>query len=425
MENPIEEHNAPQASVTAATGDHGLSQTKNDVHSEAEAESILSAIEVGRNDDISPVGDKVDDPEKAAAAQAHEPIKRTVTAQDWSGPDDPENPQNWSTTKKAYHTAATALLGFAVTCGSSMITPGTPEIERDFDISRTVAILSLSLFVLGLALGPVLAAPVSETFGRSVVYKISAPAFMLFILGSGFSKSLGSLLVCRFLAGALGGPVLAVGAGTNADMYDARNRAIASACFVMMPFLGPALGPVIGGFAAQFKGWRWTQWCTIFVGLAATALIMPMSETHKKTILQRRAKKLGVAPPPGPPVKGLAYAKMLITITLIRPLNMLFTEPIVALLSLYTAFTFSVLFAFFAAYPYTFETVYGFSTWQYGLTFLGIGLGVLLAVLTAMIVNRVYYLKHLKRVLGEGKRAPPPEYRLMCAQLGSFGISIG
>lgn len=398
---------------------------KEDVRSEAEVESILSAIEVGSENDISPAGDRADDPEKAAAAQDQEPIKRTVTAQDWSGPDDPENPQNWTTAKKAYHTAATALLGFAVTCGSSMITPGTPEIQQLFGISRTVAILPLSLFVLGLALGPVLAAPVSETFGRSVVYKISAPAFMLFILGSGFSKSLGSLLVCRLLAGALGGPVLAVGAGTNADMYDARNRAVASACFVMMPFLGPSLGPVIGGFAAQFKGWRWTQWCTIFVGLAATALILPMSETHKKTILQRRAKKLGIAPPPGPPVIGLAYAKMLITITLIRPLNMLFTEPIVALLSLYTAFTFSVLFAFFAAYPYTFESVYGFNTWQYGLTFLGIGLGVLLAVLTAMIVNRVYYLKHHHRVQREGKRAPPPEYRLMCAQLGSFGISIG
>lgn len=116
---------------------------------------------------------------------------------------------------------------------------------------------------------------------------------------------------------------------------------------------------------------------------------------------------------------------MLLTITLIRPINMLFTEPIVALLSLYTAFTFSVLFAFFAAYPYTFESVYGFNTWQYGLTFIGIGIGVLLAVLTSMIVNKVYYLKHHKSFTSQGKRAPPPEYRLMCAQLGSFGISIG
>lgn len=137
--------------------------------------------------------------------------------------------------KKAYHTAATACLGFSVTCGSSLVTPGTPEIEAYFAISRTASILALSLFVIGLAVGPMIAAPISETYGRSVVYKASSIIYMLFILGAGFSKSFGSLLVCRFLAGMTGGPVLAVGAGTNADMYHAKNRAIASSLFVMMP----------------------------------------------------------------------------------------------------------------------------------------------------------------------------------------------
>jgi MFS family permease len=140
-----------------------------------------------------------------------------------------------SITKKAYHTAATACLGFSVTCGSSMISPATPEIAERFNVSRTVSILALSLFVLGLAVGPMIAAPISEIYGRSVVYKVSACAFMLFVLGAGFSESLASLLVCRFLAGTIGGPVLAVGAGTNADMYNARNRAVASSLFVMMP----------------------------------------------------------------------------------------------------------------------------------------------------------------------------------------------
>jgi hypothetical protein len=102
-------------------------------------------------------------------------------------------------------------------------------------VSRTVSILALSLFVLGLAVGPMIAAPISETYGRSVVYKVSAITYMLFILGAGFSNSLASLLVCRFFAGTLGGPVLAVGAGTNADMYAAKDRAIASSFFIMMP----------------------------------------------------------------------------------------------------------------------------------------------------------------------------------------------
>ena len=114
-----------------------------------------------------------------------------------------------------------AFLAVAVTAGSSIITPATPEIAAHFHVSRTASILSLSLFVLGLGIGPTIAAPISETYGRSVVYKGSAPVYMLFILGAGFSKSFGSLLVCRLLAGMAGGPVLAVGAGTNAEMAHA------------------------------------------------------------------------------------------------------------------------------------------------------------------------------------------------------------
>lgn len=383
-----------------------------------ETESIQEAIEVGSNLEPEPTSEK----ERAGPPQV--PLTRVKTAQDWNGPDDPENPQNWSLFKRAYHTAATAALGFAVTCGSSLITASTPEIQQTFGVSRTAAILPLSLFVLGLALGPVIAAPISETWGRSVVYKASSIGFLFFILGSGFCTSFGGLLVCRLLAGTVGGPCLAVGAGTNADLYPPHTRAIASTMFVMMPFLGPSLGPVVGGFAAEFKGWRWTQWCTIFIGLAAAIFCMPMSETYKKVILKRRAKKLGIEGPPGPPVTGLGYVKLLVTITLIRPLNMLFTEPIVYLLSLYNAFTFSIMFGFFAAYPYVFDSVYGFSTYQYGLTFIGIGIGVLLAVATAITVDRKFYFPRYKAALKNGQTMLPPEYRLLTAQIGCFGIPI-
>ena len=55
------------------------------------------------------------------------------------------------------------MLCLAVAAGASMITPGTLEIMERFQISETAALLGLSVYVLGLALGPVLAAPVSET----------------------------------------------------------------------------------------------------------------------------------------------------------------------------------------------------------------------------------------------------------------------
>lgn len=255
--------------------------------------------------------------------------------------------------------------------------------------------------------------------GRSVVYKSTAIAYLLFILGAGFSTSFGSLLVCRFFAGLAGGPCLAVGAGTNADMYPPHQRAVASSFYVMMPFLGPSVGPIVGGFTAAYKTWQWSQWSTIFIGLAALAMVLPMSETYKKVLLKRRAKKRGLVGPA--PVQ----MKILFTITLLRPIKMLFTEPIVVLFSLYNAIGFSILFSFFEAYPYVFETVYGFDSWQYGLTFIAVGLGVILAAATAIYIDRTYYAKHYKEAVIQGRKQLDPEYRLLIGQFGSLGIPIG
>src|SRR5438132_1309340 len=110
------------------------------------------------------------------------------------------------------------------TVGSSIYSPAAHEIVEQFHVSATASLLPVSLYVLGLGFGPVLAAPISETYGRMVVYRVSLPLSMLFTLGAGFSQSFASLLVCRFFAGLLGSPVLSVGAGTNADLFPPKTR---------------------------------------------------------------------------------------------------------------------------------------------------------------------------------------------------------
>jgi hypothetical protein len=149
-------------------------------------------------------------------------------------------------------------------------------------------------------------------------------------------------------------------------------------------------------------------------------------ETYKKTLIQRRNKKLGLPPPPTPFASSAAKIKFLLTVTLTRPVRMLFTEPIVGFLSLYVAFNFSVLFSFFAAFPYVFESVYGFDTEQSGLVFLAIGVGCLLAVPTVLICDRLLYQPQVRISHKEGRNGVvPPEYRLYPAMMGSFGLPIG
>jgi len=130
------------------------------------------------------------------------------------------------------------------TFGSSVYTPAVHEISEHFHVSQEAALLPLSLWTLGLAFGPMISAPISETLGRLIVYRLTVPISLLFTLGAGLSKSFGSLLVLRFLGGAAGSAALAVGAGTSADMFPLRLFAYSSSCFVAQAFLGPALGYV-------------------------------------------------------------------------------------------------------------------------------------------------------------------------------------
>ncbi|KAF1812119.1 MFS general substrate transporter [Eremomyces bilateralis CBS 781.70] len=380
---------------------------------------------------IRPIGEADQgghDLEKAATTRSNghgQPVARTVTALDWTGPDDPENPHNWSLLLRSYHAFPPALFAFVTTFGTSVYTPAIAEIIEVFNISRTVAILPLTFYTLGLAFGPMISAPISETFGRRIVYRVTLPVSMLFTLGAGFSQTFVAFCVCRFFAGTAGSAVLAVGAGTNADLWPPHIRAVATSLFITCPFLGPSLGPIIGGFVAQYKDWRWTQWTTLFFGVVAYTLSIPMKETYKKSILRTRAKKLNIPGPTRGLPPGLEGVKFILTTTVLQPLHMLLMEPIVSLLSIYNAFAFAVLFSFFAAFPLIFPLVYGFSISQVGLSFLGIGVGVVFGCITCIIFDQTIYQKlHVKSV-AEGRHTVAPEHRLYAAMIGSIAIPIG
>ncbi|KAI8931044.1 hypothetical protein NX059_012055 [Plenodomus lindquistii] len=364
-----------------------------------------------------------DAPNASEQTASAAPIKPNHNFTDWNGPNDPDNPHNWPAWKSAYHIIIPALFGFAVTFGTSVYSPALPDIMRDFGVSRTVAIIGLTVYTVGLALGPIITAPLSERYGRKIIYVVHSPIFMLFTLGAGFSKNYAGMCICRFLAGAAGSPGLAVGAGTNADLFPPHKRAVTTSLFLMAPFAGPALGPVVGGFVAQYKTWQWTQWSMLFVTLAIFLASLPMKETFKPIILARRAKKAGVPLPPKPP--GPPIVKDVLN-RLTTPLHLLFTEPVVLFFSLYNAFTFGLMFLFFAAFPFIFQRPpYSFSISQTGLTFISIGIGVLLGGLTSIAIDRTLYQRQYRKVLSEGKSSVEPEHRLYTAMVGSFGIVAG
>jgi MFS family permease len=129
--------------------------------------------------------------------------------------------------------------------GTSVVTPAIFLIEENFHVDQEVALLGLSLFVLGLGLGPLILAPLSEQYGRVIVYQISLIFLLAFTAGAGCARNIETLLVCRLLAGTLGSAAMAVGGGTVADLWidnSDRTKGAAVILFVFSGYLGPTLG---------------------------------------------------------------------------------------------------------------------------------------------------------------------------------------
>lgn len=335
-------------------------------------------------------------------------------------------PLNWSLKKKILNMFIASVLCFVGAFGSSIYTPAVPDVMKDFGVSETVAIVPLTTYVLGLSFGPMLTAPISETMGRLGTYRITPPITALFVLGAGFAPNMAALCILRFFAGFFAGAPFSVSAGTSADLFRPRDFAVAGSFLLYTPFLGPAIGPVVGGFVTQGHGWKWSQYTLAIICIATYLPVFFLEETYEKVILARRKQKeeaaatLQAKPPASTLLLGVLF------ITLLRPMKMLVTEPIVTFLSIYVAFNFAVLFTFFASIPYVFGLVYHFDRGMTGLVFLAIGIGCTCAPPTCILLDRLIWQPEYIKSTREGRPGVvAPEHRLWAAMIGAFGLPIG
>ena len=168
------------------------------------------------------------------------------------------------------------------------------------------------------------------------------------------------------------------------------------------------------------------MWTILFFFVASFLPITFVQETYKKTILERRG--LDIRQARRSLAEGFQY---FMTKTVIRPIHMLITEPIVGFVCLYVSFQFALLYTFVVASPYVFMTVYKFSLPDQGLSFLGFVTGVIISPIPTFALDR--YVYHAKRAMFEeavkslNTRATefPPEHRLYGAMIGSGVLPTG
>ncbi len=182
-------------------------------------------------------------------------------------------------------------------------------------------------------------------------------------------------------------------------------------------------GPLVGGFVFAATSWRWTQWITLMLALAAYLFGIGFPETYPREILRKRARRSGVHHNLAPALSGVTIGDM-VRVTVIDPVKQLVAEPIVMLISFYLCFNFGILFSWFIAVPAVLETVYSFNVRQVGLAFIAAIAGSLVAALTSIIIERITIAKLGKKshdglVMG----MMDIEYRLIPAMIGGIGMT--
>ncbi len=339
-------------------------------------------------------------------------------------PNDPDNPKNWTRLKKWWITMVVAVTCLVVALCSSVITPGIQGVVDEFNVSREVALLSITVFVVGFGVGPLAFAPLSEIYGRQVVYVSTMALAVIFVIPCAVAKNVATLMVCRAIDGiAFSAPMTLVG-GTLADCWKTEERGVPMAAFSAAPFVGPALGPLIGGYLYDGKGWRWLYWIQlILAGFVWIMMTFTVPETYAPTILARRAKKLSKQ-------TGLRYiteqdldlrpfSERLINF-LIRPIQLLFVELIVFLIAVYMSVLYGLLYMLFIAYPIVYRDGKGWSAGKTGLMFLPLAAGVVASALCATFVNNDY-IRRCAKFNGN----PPAEVRLIPMMVSCWLIPIG
>ncbi|KAI1121606.1 major facilitator superfamily domain-containing protein [Nemania abortiva] len=300
----------------------------------------------------------------------------------WDSQDDPAIPFNFSPWDKWVWVVLLSVMTFLTPFASSILSPAITTLDKEFhNDNEVVGSMTVSIYLLGYVVGPIIIAPVSESHGRKPVLTAANIFFCLWQIGGALAPNIQTLIVSRFFSGVGGAGCLTLGGVIVGDLFRPDQRGLAIGVWNMGPLLGPTIGPLIGAFLTKFPGWRYSFWVVLAAGSIVTILMQFLTkETSFKALIQHKTvllrKELGKGGLKScyDDSDGQSTTRVLLT-GLIRPLKMLVLSPIIFLLTLYIAFVFGVIYLLYTTIPTVFEETYAFNVNLTGLVYLSLGLG--------------------------------------------------
>ncbi|KAI4662448.1 uncharacterized protein J4E79_004738 [Alternaria viburni] len=364
---------------------------------------------------------------------------KEVELHTWDGPQDPDNPFNWSTKYKWFLTITVCFISILTGLPAGSYGAGNEYMATLFNVQNEPfpnLYWATCSWNMGAAIFPLLFVPLTENTGRMPGYFVAYIVFELFLFGSAFADNFATLVVTRFFGGGASSVSINIVGGSISDVWKGdKARSLPMSIFGFTSVAGIALGPFVGSAIVQLgypstglqSPWRWIYYIQIIYNAALLPVFyIILKETRGDVILKKRAQKLrketGREVYAESELEKPSIASLL-KVSFMRPTKMLFTEPVVTFFTLWISFAWGILFLFFSSVVQTFSASYGFGTFQTGLVQLAITVGALIGTLINPLQDWMYLRSASKNKERPGK--PIPEGRLYTSIPGSLLFTAG
>lgn len=225
--------------------------------------------------------------------------------------------------------------------------PVLPALTTELRAATSVAQLTVTACLLGLAAGQIVAGPLSDRFGRRRPLLVGVVAYVATSALCAFSPTIETLVVARFVQGLAGGVGIVIAQAAGRDLYSGGKLIRYYGQLTVLGGLAAIVGPVIGGQLASVTDWRGVF---LFLAAAGVAILVACAAVLRETL-----------PPEHRVVGGFTRTG--------RDFRVLLSDRTFLGAVLITGFLYAALFAYLSGATYVLQGIYGLSPQGYSLAF--------------------------------------------------------
>lgn len=293
--------------------------------------------------------------------------------------DDKSQTINQQDTAKQFNKVWMVLILGALTAfgplSMDMYLPGLPSVTDDFETSASLAQLSITATLIGLAIGQLVFGPLSDIVGRKRPLLITLSIYSAVSILAVFSGDIWIFISLRFIQGISGAAGIVIARAASRDMYTGKELTKFIAMLALVNGAAPILAPLLGGIVLNFASWRF-----VFVVLFAIGIVMLIS------VLFTLPETL--------PVEDRMQGGLLETV---KTFNLLLKDRVFIGIALSQAFASMSMFAYIAGSPFVLQNIYQVTPFTYSIIFAVNGLGIIIsAQLTGKLAFKMHEIHLLK-----------------------------